>query len=502
MLALPDNRVPTSELPSGLTKHLLSRHDSAQECDSLQRLSNELHDAFEVAMQPERLQTIAQELQTEYAQKLQHSPVSMLPSYHQTLPSGLESGSFVSIDVGGTNLRVAVIDLNGRGSAQDDMCIKRICSFRIDAVVRRLRALEFFDWIAERVDEVLGACHVSVVVSPEPIRMGLAWSFPIEQTSHRSGTLLQMGKGFTAADGTQDQPLDLCELITDACKRRGLEVQLQAIVNDASATLLAQAYREPSTRFSLILGTGVNSAAFLPLRAVAPQKYASRSQMWREGGQNVIVNTELSMHGLHLWPMTRWDERLAAAHALPDFQPLEQKVSGLYLGEIVRHVLVEAITSFGLFAGVMPSGLTEPYSLCTSVLAAFESDVSHDLDNARQAFIAAHAIHHEISTSDMYFVRSVCQLVSARAAAFVATAVYALCRLASEYRTEHQGAILERVTIAGDGSVLEKYPGFLERCQQYIDALSMASGCDGQSITLAMVKESCVLGAAVAAACE
>lgn len=59
-----------------------------------------------------------------------------------------------------------------------------------------------------------------------------------------------MGKGFCAADGLIGE--DLGDLIEDSCLKRGLNVQLDAIVNDSSATLLSKAYIDPTTRFALI----------------------------------------------------------------------------------------------------------------------------------------------------------------------------------------------------------------------------------------------------------
>lgn len=294
----------------------------------------------------------------------------MLPSFHQVLPSGSEHGTFISLDIGGSNLRVATVDLHGRKSVANSMVIKHNKTFRIDSHAKALRGELFFDWVAERVREVLDEDRNTTVTAAEPISMGLAWSFPIDQTSTRSGRLLQMGKGFAASDGLQDQ--DLGVLITEACKRKGLDVNLRSIVNDASATLLAQAYQEPSTRFSLILGTGVNSAAFLPLTSTAIQKYGNTPPIWHNTERNVIVNTELSMHGLNIWPITRWDKSLNDNHILPNFQPLEQKTSGMYLGEIARLVLIEAIETANLFNGALPKDLDIPYALSTSLLAEFE----------------------------------------------------------------------------------------------------------------------------------
>jgi hexokinase len=60
-----------------------------------------------------------------------------------------------------------------------------------------------------------------------------------------------------------------------------------------------------------------------------------------------------------------------------------------------------------------------------------------------------------------------------------------------------------QTTVGFNGGVIEKYPGYLNNCQQYIDQLVVSNGQAMQgSITLAAAKESSLLGAAVALACE
>jgi len=152
-----------------------------------------------------------------------------------------------------------------------------------------------------------------------------------------------------------------------------LNVQLNAIVNDSSATLLSKAYLDPTTRFAVILGTGVNAAVHLPVNIFSPPKFGVRPPGWFESAKHVIVNTELSMFGGGILPSTRWDEDLRSVHPMPDFQPIEQFVSGGYLGEIVRLVLLEGIQTVGLFNGVVPPSLRERYSLDTETISYIES---------------------------------------------------------------------------------------------------------------------------------
>jgi hexokinase len=180
-----------------------------------------------------------------------------------------------------------------------------------------------------------------------------------------------MGKAFLADKGLLGE--DLGEVISTACHNKGLNVEVEAILNDSSACLLSSAYCHPTTRFGLILGTGVNIAAYMPVSAVGLLKYGMRPEGWFKEAKSVIVNTELGMFGRHgILPLTSWDRKLAASHPRPDFQPLEHLVSGMYLGEIARLALVDAIEKTGIFAGVVPSSLNAAYSLGTDTLSVFE----------------------------------------------------------------------------------------------------------------------------------
>lgn len=148
---------------------------------------------------------------------------------------------------------------------------------------------------------------------------------------------------------------------------------MDAIINDSAATLLSRAYRDDSTRLALILGTGTNAAIHLPISALARTKFGQRPRSWHEKAKHVVVNTELSMFGKGIFPTTRWDDCLNKTHMQPDYQPFEHLISGRYLGEIVRLILVEAIRTASLFGGEVPSKLAEPYALETDTIAIIES---------------------------------------------------------------------------------------------------------------------------------
>ncbi|KAL6361756.1 hypothetical protein LRP88_05231 [Fusarium phalaenopsidis] len=274
------------------------------------------------------LQQLSRDLREQLLDRLQTDMQCMLPSYNHQLPRGTECGRFLALDVGGSTLRVALVELRGRtADVGEESKIVNIQNYYIGPEIKALEGMAFFDWMAERILETLSA-ELEEHRSPDhPLPMSMAWSFPIEQTSLAGGKLQGMGKGFSANKGLIGQ--DLGQIVRTACLNHGLSVELRAIVNDSSACLLSESYNHISTRFGLILGTGVNMAAYLPVSAIGRSKFGQRPPEWFEKATHVIINSEISMMGRDILPLTRWDRQLLENHSRPEFQPLEHMVSGI-----------------------------------------------------------------------------------------------------------------------------------------------------------------------------
>lgn len=356
---------------------------------SIQEFLKEAETLFLDPIGQDGLQQLSRNLRKQLLQRLEADMECMLPSYSHQLPRGTEVGRFVALDVGGSTLRVALVELCGRMSnIGEESKIVSMRNFRITPDIKALEGMAFFDWMAEKILETLSEELEQDGRSDGPLPMSMAWSFPIEyvypsmftltyranlfprQTSLAGGKLQGMGKGFCACDGLLGR--DLGDIVRTACLNRGLNVELRAIVNDSSACLLSESYNHPTTRFGLILGTGVNLAAYLPVSAIGRVKFGQRPPQWFEKATHVIINSEISMMGRDILPLTRWDRQLLANHARPEFQPLEHMVSGMYLGEICRLALVEAIETTGAFGGVVPASLQKPYSFSTETLSIIE----------------------------------------------------------------------------------------------------------------------------------
>lgn len=424
----------------------------------------------------------ANALAAELATSLVSSTTNMLPSFIHTLPSGTECGSILALDLGGSTLRVALVELDGRRRRPQ---ILDMHTYAVGDDVKTLGMDDFFDWIVERIHLLIQRTKTN---SPQvrdwhaKLRMGVAWSFPIHQTSVNTGLLMGMGKGYRVSE--QMQGRDILSCFEAAFLRKGLDISLDAVINDTIATLVSHSYTNPATNVGLILGTGCNAAVACPLSSLGPCKLSDRPAEWLAQAQSVIVNTELSMFGTGILPATRWDRKLAAASDIPGFQPFEEMVSGRYLGEICRLAVLDAVEGSGMFGGVLPSGMESRWGLETTTLSVIEEDQSPLLANASQFF---HSIYSSsnATTADMRLLRRICVAVSTRAAALVAASLISLATVAK---------LSGDICVSFCGSVMEKYPRFRERVQAFLDQLAP------HRILLEPTGESGVLGAAMAVA--
>jgi len=292
-----------------------------------------------------------------------------------------------------------------------------------------------------------------------------------------------------------------------------IKVRMTALMNDTEATLLSHAYANPSTRLSLICGTGFNAAIQLPVSALAPEKLGARPRQWLNAAKAVLINTECSLYGGGgILPLTKWDRLLDWNSPRPGFQPIEQMISGRYLGEITRYVLVDAVHNGALFSGKMPEGMEKGYSLDTRVTAAFEKD--GPLDDAANLLTSTFRFASSPTPRDLSMIRSVALAVSERAALYLGVAVYSLWRLQRDaFAAAEPGTAAAfdigtgPVNVAFCGSVLEKHPSVRRRCQEVLDMLVEAEekgGLDAgvekgmhRRLLLAQADDSGLLGAAV-----
>lgn len=145
-------------------------------------LLEEVKGVFGQQLDPDSLLGFSQRLQVQLRQHLQASEQCMLPSFNYNLPTGQEQGKYLALEVGGSNLRIAIVELVGRHHGLSSMKIVRIDTCPISLQVKQFKDYGFFDWMAENVRKVIhqGDSNGEVEEDTVPLPMGVAWSFPIE----------------------------------------------------------------------------------------------------------------------------------------------------------------------------------------------------------------------------------------------------------------------------------------------------------------------------------
>lgn len=168
--------------------------------------------------------------------------VKMFPTYVRDVPDGTEHGKFLALDLGGTNFRVLIIELSS-----DHFEMKNRV-FPIPQEKMLGTGDELFDHIAE--------CMVKFMeefgLKGEKLPLGFTFSFPCQQEGLTKATLVAWTKGFhcTGAEGR-----DVVEMLSSALARRGdVDIDVMAVLNDTTGTLMSCAYLNRQCRVGVIVG--------------------------------------------------------------------------------------------------------------------------------------------------------------------------------------------------------------------------------------------------------
>ncbi|KAJ3280079.1 glucokinase [Borealophlyctis nickersoniae] len=433
-----------------------------------------------------RLQTMVRHMVAEMKKGLQADghQLLMIPSHVVSRPTGNETGTVLALDMGGSNFRVCEVYLEGQGRLR-----MKQRKYVISEELKKGHGDKLFDFFAEMLEKFLDESGSD---KTKTRKLGFTFSFPVEQTALDAGTLAFWNKGFTC-EGVVGQ--DVVGLLNAAIKRRGLNINVNAIVNDTVGTLMTHAYSDPQTYIGVILGTGTNAA------------YVERTEeIGKWNGPNktgeMIINTEWGAYNEpSILPITAYDMALDRASNRPKSMIFEKMISGMYLGEIVRYVLLDLVSTGELFKGRSSQKLRTPFEFETANMSRIErtqipdpfeisfftSDHSLELSDTKAVLEDIMQIP-STSVADRRIVKHVCELVGTRAARLSAAGVAAIVTKMNR---------LDACTVAIDGSLFEHYPHFANRMR---DALREMLGLAAENIILEQARDGSGQGAALIAA--
>lgn len=271
--------------------------------------------------------------------------------------------------------------------------------------------LPLFDFIAGNIAEFLNA-HLDPN-SPSPYKLGFTFSFTCEQESLKGGRLIHWDKGWDIPGAVGRDP---CVMLQDAIDRMGLPVRVTVLANDSVGTLLTRSYssgQKVSTLGAVIFGTGTNAAYVEKLSNVQRLKNINADA---EG--IMVINSEWGSldDEMKALPRTSLDDELDAASVDPGCGMLEKRVSGLYLGELLRLVILKLLRGGTLSMTVAEeSCLFRRDGIDSSLLSNLARTDANDLDSAvtlLQDTLSA----KNVSQADAAAIKLISEAIARRAA--------------------------------------------------------------------------------------
>jgi hexokinase len=241
--------------------------------------------------------------------------IKALPAYLPPPPPALEGRALV-MDVGGTNMRAALIELS-EGEARV-VSGPRSRRFEARSADKTLSGEEFFDLQAKLI------CDLE---PPGGLPVGYCFSYPSQVHASRDATLIRWTKGIEVrgVEGTL-----VGSRLGRALDRAGLSPGRVSVLNDTVASMLGGAYVFPGDHekvIGLIAGTGTNMSGF----------FSGRNAPKLPESDPIAINLESgNFHPPHL---TRFDEELDRDMTPSGAQRFEKAVSGYYLPYLFKRIL-------------------------------------------------------------------------------------------------------------------------------------------------------------------
>ncbi|KAL4232598.1 hypothetical protein ACF0H5_007288 [Mactra antiquata] len=398
-------------------------------------------------------------------------------TFVRRLLDGSENGTYLGMDLGGTNFRVVRVDMiNGKDTTKTKY-------YNLEKSLLTGPSSVMFDYIAKCLASFL---KEDEFIQNQSLPLGFTFSFPSQQKSLKHSILSTWTKSITCTDGPG---LDSVVLLEEAIQRLGglpIPIDVVARISDTTGTLLAGNLVDKNCRIGLILGTGSN-AAFV--------EYVKNIEKWDtcykddDTSELVVINCEFGAfgdNGCLDFMKTEFDHELDVHSNHPHSYTFEKLYAGHYLGELVRLALVKMVKARLLFNGQSSDKLMTRWSFTTTHVTSIESDSNDDHTNTIKV-LKEMEVYNICSEEDISMVREICELMSQRGAYIVATAMVTLLNHIN----------LPEVTIAIDGSLYEHHPKYHQHMADLI-----AKWRPETKTTLKLVKDGSGQGGALVAAIE
>ncbi|CCF59160.1 hypothetical protein KAFR_0G01260 [Kazachstania africana CBS 2517] len=433
----------------------------------------------------------------------------MCPSYVTGTPNGTETGTFLAAELGGTNFRVYSVKLNGDHTYEIEQLKSKIPEELLDEPT--LSSADLFSYMARRTKVFMHKYHPEVFEKGygKSLKLGFTFSYPVDQNSLNSGTLLRWTKGFNIKDAVGS---DVVQLYQDQLDDLGLDmINIVALTNDTIGTFLSLCYSSGSPEsikkgeisqpvIGAIFGTGTNGCYMEKVTNIGKLSEETREKLINEGKEEMCINTEWGSfdNDLKYLPTTKYDIDIDQKFSNnPGYHLFEKRVAGMFLGEILRNVLVDLhdrhlILNQFRTHDQLPHRLKTPFELSSDVMARIEIDDSSTLRETELSFLQR--LRLPTTFSERKAIQMIVRAISRRSAYLAAVPMAAILIKTGVLNKRYHG----EVEIGCHGAIFEFYPGFRTMLREGLALTPI--GSDGErKIHLRLTKNSSGVGSALCA---
>ncbi|KAG5479346.1 hypothetical protein LSCM1_04603 [Leishmania martiniquensis] len=457
---------------NNLMSHIAIRDSDSEEMRCIKQRLALASLSTQFTMSSEKMKQLTMYMIHEMVEGLEGRPstVRMLPSFVYTSDPAKATGAYYALDLGGTNFRVLRVSL--RGGKVDDRIDSK---FVIPKSALVGDATDLFDFIAQSVKKMMSENAPDDLEKRVPL--GFTFSFPVDQKAANKGLLIKWTKGFSTKNVEGN---DVVELLQASLRRVRVNVNVVALCNDTVGTLVARYFVDTDVQVGVIIGTGSNACYFERASAVTKDPAVSA-----RGNAVTPINMECGNFDSkykYALPLTVYDEEMDAITPNREHQRQEKLVSGMYLGEISRRVIVH-LAQLGCLPRELVDGLCKPWMFESKHMGMIAADHMPGLHFTRELMKRVAGVDVG-NIADLHMLREICCLVRNRAAQ-----QGAVFTAAPMLKTHTQGL----ATVAVDGSVYEKVPSFQRLYQESISGILGSSS----NVKVVLQKDGSGVGAAM-----
>ncbi|KAF7456225.1 putative hexokinase [Cryptosporidium felis] len=424
--------------------------------------------------------------------------LKMLDSCIESPPTGKERGVFYAIDMGGTNLRCVRVELKGGGQSDSRFKKVKLAEAKVSAdqdsqdsqsgsenqvgiLDSRASSESMFDYIAVLFRDFLEECgdlgdfcrreaEENGLDDEAKLQVAFTFSFPVVQRGIRSASLVRWTKGIETgkATGSPVEGRDVGELLNLAFRRNRVPAFCKCIINDTVGTLLSAMYDLNSKEdfeetpedggkeqtpgicqkplLGIVIGTGVNACYFEP-------------EALSLGYKGVIINSECGDFYSPRLPSTDCDLVLDWNSDNRGEQRFEKMISGSYLGEISRLMIINFLKH------KTPEALFKRNSFKTEHISEIVRRFDDKPDTSSIIEFLQDSFSSPFDSKFALIITKISQMVLRRAASLVSILLAAFAKRLCETQNC-------TFTVAIDGSVWAKVPFFRKHVQECLFSLT------------------------------